>query len=289
MKKQWIAVALSAGLSQMAMATTYKVDFEGSLIIGSKTVDCPQESSDCDGFVQDLNVQRQPFSMSFTFEIGASPGRSNLFTSHVASTDPISGRGVDSWSATQRYANWATGDAKASQVPALPSASPNPFDGAAGVTHQVFTSATRSRNVRVWSDTQQVIRSSEGWGLSSSELWLDASGAGYQTYVTLSGSTPFSGGTVDNHDDLEPLSYYLDMLKQGTTCLTCVQLQWFDTLYSTDGLYSGVRIDGSGRLVSITEITAAVPEPSTYALMLAGVAAVGFAARRRRAAGAIKS
>ena len=29
-------------------------------------------------------------------------------------------------------------------------------------------------------------------------------------------------------------------------------------------------------------ITAAVPEPQTYALLLAGLAAIGFAARRKR-------
>ena len=68
MKKQWMAVALSVGLSQMAMATAYKVDFEGVLFAGRKTVDCPPESSDCAGFVQELDPQRQPFSMSFTFE-----------------------------------------------------------------------------------------------------------------------------------------------------------------------------------------------------------------------------
>lgn len=283
MKKQWMAVALSAGLSQMAMAATYKVDFEGSLLSGDKTVDCPPESPYCVGFSQGLAVQDQPFSMSFTFEIGASPGQTRFFTVHNTFTDPFSGRSYDSQTAVDRYANWVTSDPKAAQVPALPSASLNPFDGAAGVTHEVLTAATRYRNVRTWTDNQQVRSSSESWDLTSSELWRNADGAGFQSFVSLGGRSTFSGGTVDNYDDREPLAYFLGLLQQGTTCQTCISLQWWDSTQSVSGLYSSVRIDGVGRLVSITEITTAVPEPSTYALMLAGVAAIGFAARRRKA------
>ena len=288
MKKLWMAVVLSAGLSQMANATTYKVDFEGSLRFGEKTVDCPPESTFCDGFSKDLDVWGQPFSMSFTFEIGATPGRTNFTTLHSQSTEPGSGRSYDAWSATERYANWVSNDARASQVPALPSASSNPFDGAAGVTHQVFTSASRTRSVHSLTSNQQVIRSTDFWNLTSAELWLDPSGVGFQNLVSLTWNAPFAGGTVDNYDDREPLAYFLGMLQQGANCLQCVGLQWRDSTASVDGLYSSVNISGAGRLVSITEITAAVPEPSTYALMLAGVAAIGVAARRRRAAETLK-
>lgn len=288
MKKQWMAVALSVGLSQMAMATAYKVDFEGVLFAGRKTVDCPPESSDCAGFVQELDPQRQPFSMSFTFELGSTPGRSNFSTVQNVLTDSNSGRSFDSRTAIERYANWVTRDAQAAQVPALPSASSNPFDGAAGVTYQVLTTATRIRGIQSWTDNQEVIRSSEVWSLTSSELWQGAPGTGFQTFVSLSGSAPLPGGTVDNYDDREPVAYFLDLLRQGADCQTCVNLQWWDTTASVDGLYSGVRINGHGRLVSITEIASAVPEPSTYALMLAGVAAIGVARRRRRDVEAIK-
>ncbi|OWQ46787.1 hypothetical protein CDL60_13360 [Roseateles noduli] len=78
------------------------------------------------------------------------------------------------------------------------------------------------------------------------------------------------------------------MLQQGTACQSCVNLQGWDWAMSPAGLYSSVNVSGSGRLVSITEIAAAVPEPSTYALMLAGVTAIGVVARRRRAAATIK-
>ena len=290
MKKHWMSIALCAGLGQTAaMATTYKVDFEGTLRSGNKMVDCPADSVDCAGFLQDLPLQGQSFSMSLTFEIGATPGRSTFSTTHQVSTDSNSGRSYDSRSAVERYANWATNDATAAQIPSLPSASTNTLDGVAGVTHQVYTSATRSRNVRSWTDTQQVLGASEGWGVVSTEIWQDASGAGFQNFVALSGRSAFSTASADSYDDREPLAYFLDMLQQSTQCQQCVQLQWFDSSLSQNGLYNGVRVDGVGRLVSITEVAAAVPEPSSYALMLAGVAAIGVAARRRKAGAALKS
>ena len=46
----------------------------------------------------------------------------------------------------------------------------------------------------------------------------------------------------------------------------------------TPGLY------GSGEIRGFLPITTVVPEPGTYALMLAGLGAIGFAAKRRRAA-----
>jgi hypothetical protein len=46
----------------------------------------------------------------------------------------------------------------------------------------------------------------------------------------------------------------------------------------------GVEYWGTVTAMSVRDLSAAVvPEPSTYALMLAGVAAIGFAARRRKA------
>ena len=52
----------------------------------------------------------------------------------------------------------------------------------------------------------------------------------------------------------------------------------------TDVSFSTTNVDGVLDNVSVTAVTAPVPEPETYALMLAGLAAMRFVARRRKAA-----
>ena len=58
------------------------------------------------------------------------------------------------------------------------------------------------------------------------------------------------------------------------------------TITSTTGIsrfaFSG-SASGNTSIDNLIAVTSAVPEPETYALMLAGLAAVGFAAKRRRA------
>ena len=53
-------------------------------------------------------------------------------------------------------------------------------------------------------------------------------------------------------------------------------------IYDNGGYISGTHINGSFQLTSVNFNVAAVPEPETYALMLAGLGAVAFIARRRQ-------
>jgi hypothetical protein len=91
-------------------------------------------------------------------------------------------------------------------------------------------------------------------------VYLNTNGATYAAY------TPglWSGGTLDIS---APIA-----LVAGTNTLT----------FSYSGGGQGLGDEAWG--VNKVSVTAAVPEPETYALMLAGLAALGFIARRRKGA-----
>lgn len=59
---------------------------------------------------------------------------------------------------------------------------------------------------------------------------------------------------------------------------TTTRLQFTDVSFST------INVDGVLDNVSVNAVTAPVPEPETYALMLAGLGAMAFVARRRKTA-----
>lgn len=97
------------------------------------------------------------------------------------------------------------------------------------------------------------------WGLSSAVHW----------------SAPLIPAEIAAHN------YYMGSF--GASALVdhqFVAFGWDDTV----GQRSAQAYSDMGTwLISTAPITAPVPEPSTYALLLAGLAAVGFMAKRRRA------
>ncbi|MBV6323622.1 choice-of-anchor C family PEP-CTERM protein [Duganella violaceipulchra] len=71
----------------------------------------------------------------------------------------------------------------------------------------------------------------------------------------------------------------------GSTPVTNHTFNFTTTGGSQALVFSSVGGDGwSGAVLDNVSVTAAVPEPETYAMMLAGLGLVGFIARRRKAA-----
>jgi PEP-CTERM motif len=117
-----------------------------------------------------------------------------------------------------------------------------------------------------------VIRNFTGLGLDALSFSLNGTSFGSLGTVTRT----FGGTATTSLDGTGQTAFvnfsspeYLDVALGASTGV----LGQVDWSINTTGLRAGDTLT----------ITAAVPEPATYALMLAGFAAVGFAARRRNA------
>lgn len=100
---------------------------------------------------------------------------------------------------------------------------------------------------------------------------------GFSYFGTSGGLTPnFNGGGFfsTNVVGVDSLMYYVTRSSTQNTAASRVRSDQFGNTFGA----TMASFDGSTVM-----ITTPVPEPTTYALMLAGLAAVGFVARRRRA------
>lgn len=81
-----------------------------------------------------------------------------------------------------------------------------------------------------------------------------------------------------------PTYYSLDQLNAGPRSDRVVSFQNAQTTNWLFAYEDGTDFDYNDMAVKVESITAAVPEPETYALMLGGFAAMGFISRRRKQA-----
>ena len=121
-------------------------------------------------------------------------------------------------------------------------------------------------------DTGLVFGAGDKFTVSTSGTWTgDVSGTGFCFQVTAAGSSCFSG-SIPNYSlvgRFDNGSYFL--IGQGGT-FTSTGGELYLGFYDVDSANNGGSVTAT--------ITAAVPEPSTYAMMLAGLALL--VVRRRR-------
>lgn len=105
-------------------------------------------------------------------------------------------------------------------------------------------------------------------GVTGGYIGFDFDGSGLNTFLTVGQGTPGAGLMVSlpinsTLGGVDVASY------QSTFSLTSGGSYWF-------------KLSGSGGLASYTVTLAPVPEPETYALLLAGLGLMGAVARRRQ-------
>lgn len=127
-------------------------------------------------------------------------------------------------------------------------------------------SNTYQNNVDVsgsFEDTYTFTLPGQFTGLTGSYFAVDYVGMGLDTYLTVGQGSAISLPITGNLSGLDVASY------QSTFNLTPGGTYWF-------------KLSGYGEAASYTVTLAPVPEPETYALLLAGLGLMGAVARRRQ-------
>ena len=129
--------------------------------------------------------------------------------------------------------------------------------------------------------------------------WYPNGGDGGYTRITLSGGGDFANvgmlvGSGYGGDAANPGAFELwegaTLIDSGTFAHTTAfhylgfSGGGFDTILLRDGSSAFTFYDGTTNAITVDgiEISRAVPEPETYAMLLAGLGLLGFAARRRK-------
>ena len=178
------------------------------------------------------------------------------------------------------------------------------YDGTAATAHSQVAGAVENNFdpvtlIGTYSDLSQLVTGTPGWAAQpagSDGYYLSVGPSGDQPTsqtLTFGGGASYFGFLWGSPDDYNALTVTTNLAEYGYSGVLITNPANGDRLVSgyanfTAGagevIQSVMWQSGSNAFETDNHAVIAVPEPETYALMLAGLAAVGFVARRRRAA-----
>ena len=277
------AAALAALIAAPAQAERFELTYTGTLTRMQSSLGCQDLGTIvCDGGQALSPVAPISFTRSVVFEIGgAAFGRSYSYVTDAA-TD-WDGRPM-------RYEgfNQSMGDSTLSPSlhgSDLPAAILTQAGLATpGAVAAPFVSSFFTREIASYLDTPGTERRSDMWGISESLTWRTAEGHDLGLMFQLMQDMP-AALTHQNLSQPISVSQFITRMNQDFWCQGCTQtvLATVRDVAGLYGPYDDYLYHGTVGAFSLRQLDASVvPEPSTYALMLMGLVAIGWAARRRR-------